>query len=485
MQLAQYIRMSTALQTDSPETQKSIIKEYCERNGHIIVRSYEDEAVSAGSIEKREALIEMIMDAEKKLFEGIVIYKYDRAFRNLAEQVAVFSKLRKHNIKVIAAADPNSEGASGELIVNILGAVNQFERQLTGERIYDKNRELKKKGRWTGSGIDPFGYQYDKEKKQLLVVEKEAEIVKFAYQKYLELKTVQSVVEALQNAGHKSKTGIDWSNDRVHAMLTNPLYTGRHRWGFLKPGKHGKNRNCEVFEGQHEAIISLETYEKVQETLRHNRTYKNPTSGRIYLLGGLIRCSLCGGPAVAHWKDHLKKPIYLCKDRYNYGKSHCQGWHKMAYKIEDAVYKALIENINNINLLNWDRQDSAQAIDHKAQIEKKLKTVEAKLLRQIEMREEGDITKEDFKIRRAKTLKEKEELERELFLQQQGGSFNDDMVKALKGLEDLWDDIDAEGKREILRQFIHVIHSNGLAVKIEFKNLGFKGWVLEMEMPIK
>jgi len=485
MQLAQYIRMSTALQVDSPETQKSIIKEYCERNSHIIVKSYEDEAISAGSIEKRGALIEMIMDAEKHLFEGIVIYKYDRAFRNLAEQVAVFSKLRKYNVKVIAAADPNSDGASGELIVNILGAVNQFERQLTGERIYDKNRELKKKGRWTGSGIDPFGYQYNKETKQLLVVEKEAEIVKFAYQKYVELRTVKNVVEALQSAGHKSKTGIEWSSDRVHAMLINPLYTGRHRWGFLKPGKHGKNRNCEVFEGQHEAIISLEAYDKVQEIMRHNRTHTNAPSGRIYLLSSLIRCSLCGGPAIANFKTHLKKPIYLCKDRYNYGKNHCHGWHKMAYKIEAVVYKALIENINKIDLFGWDRQDKAPAVDHKVQIEKKLKTVEAKLLRQIEMREEGDITKEDFKIRRAKTLKEKEELERELLLQQEGGFFDENVVKVLQSLEDLWNDIGTKDRREILRQFIHIIHSDGLTAKVEFKNLGFKGWVLEAEMPIK
>lgn len=484
MQLAVYIRMSTDKQEDSPETQLKIIQEYCQKNGHeLIKKPYQDLAKSGGSMEKRNALIELIMDAEKHLFEGVIVYKYDRVFRNLGEQIVTLKKLQKHNIKMIAVADPNSDGASGELITNILGAVNQFERQLTGERIYDKNRRLAKEGKWTGSGIDPTGYRYDRELKELVIVSDEAETVRAIFDLYLEYKSITRVVDMLHEMDRKTKTGLDWHNISVHAILTNPLYAGRRRWGFYKPGG-GKNRGCEVFDGNHEAIVAPETFQKVQEVLRVNRLHTSGRSGRIYLLGGLLRCSLCGGVVASQYKTHLSKDVYYCKERYTQHKDFCRGWHRVGYRIENAVYNALIKNINKIESAKGEIGSRISAPDKGKVIEKKLAAIEAKLLRQIEMYEDGDIDKETYKARRTKALREKEQLEREI---QQNGppAVDTKALELLDDMEELWAEANTRERKELLKLLIHIIHTDGHSARIEFMSLGLPGWETEVEIRIE
>lgn len=481
MQLAEYIRMSTASQQDSPETQKSIIREYCEKNGHTIVRTYEDDAISGGSMEKRGALMEMLMDAEKRLFEGIVIYKYDRAFRNLEEQVFVFKRLKRHNIKVIAVADPGSEGASGELIVNILGAVNQFERQLTGERIYDKRRELAKKGRWTGSGINPFGYSYDKETKLLVIIPEEAEITRLTFDLYLQERSLSKVVDVLYSMGKKTKTGKEWTNYAVHQLLINPLYIGKLRWGFIKPNKGGINRACEVFDGRHEAIISIEVFGKVQALLQSNKRFSSNHSNNGNLLSGLLMCSLCGGKAVSAHHKARKKNMYYCKDKYYYHKNYCQGWHRMDYRLEEPVYEALVKNIGHVKLLGFKGTGKTGKEDNR-QIEKKLSAIEAKLKRQLDMYEEGFVDKNTFKERRIKTLQEKEQIENML---RQDKPINQGLINLMAGFEETWKAVKAQTKREMLQTFISGIYTDGQKIKIEFVNLGLPGWEPEIEMPVK
>lgn len=483
MQLAAYIRMSTVLQEDSPETQKSILAEYCKKNGHTMVKTYIDAGISGGSMEKRPALLELLKDAESRLFEGVIVYKYDRAFRNLEEQVFVFKRLRKHGIKVIAAADPGSDGASGELIVNILGAVNQFERQLTGERIRDKRRELAKKGRWTGSGRDPFGYRYNKDTKSLEVVEDEAETVRLIFDLYLRERSLSRVVDILYALGKKTKTGNDWSDVAVHQVLTNPICIGKLRWGFIKPGKSGKNRNCEVFDGQHEAIISSEVYQKAREILAANKRFTSNHSANGNLLGGLLRCSICGGIAVSNVARHRGgRIVYYCKDRYTYHRDYCPGWHRMGYKLEGAVYAALIKNINRIIGGGKFKKQPGRQVNRKASIEKKIAAVEEKLRRQIEMYEEGIIDKETFAQRRLKTLKEKEHYEAQL---KEAPAIDPQLAVMVESVADAWQDIDRKSKREILQALIHGIHTDGEKIKIEFVDLGIPGWELEAEMPVK
>src|SRR3546814_15525794 len=85
----------------------------------------------------------------------------------------------------------------GRLTLNVLLSFAQFEREVTGERIRDKIAASKKKGMWMGGSV-PMGYEV-KERK-LVVHEVEAEKVRFIYKRYIELVTVQALINDLERS---------------------------------------------------------------------------------------------------------------------------------------------------------------------------------------------------------------------------------------------------------------------------------------------
>ena len=83
----------------------------------------------------------------------------------------------------------NTTTSMGRLTLNILLSFAQFEREVIGERIRDKIAASKQKGMWMG-GVPPLGYRAQDGK--LLVIEREAEIVRDIFRRYAELGSMQS-----------------------------------------------------------------------------------------------------------------------------------------------------------------------------------------------------------------------------------------------------------------------------------------------------
>jgi hypothetical protein len=89
------------------------------------------------------------------------------------------------------------------LTLNVLLSFAQFEREVIGERIRDKIAASKKKGMWMG-GVPPLGYQAQDRK--LVIVDSEAEIVRFILHRYAELGSVRLLKDELEACGIKSKS---------------------------------------------------------------------------------------------------------------------------------------------------------------------------------------------------------------------------------------------------------------------------------------
>lgn len=480
MDLAAYIRMSTNLQEDSPETQRRIIEEYCQKNGHTVVKWYQDLAKSGGSMEGRAELRELLRDAGERIFEGVIIYKLDRAFRNLGEQVVTLKKLKGLGIKLVAAADPMTEGAAGDLIVNILGAVNQFERELTGERIYHHNRELAKKGKWTGGSRPPLGYGYDKKKKEIYVIPEEAETVRKVYEVYLRVRGISVAAHELNLMGLKTKDGLTWSPHLVVNVLKNPFYTGKVRYGYRKAivtetGKkyYKQKTNYEIFPGQHESIISDEMFNEVQEIFSKYR-HRNK-SGRVYIFTGILFCLTCGGTASGCYHNHIKKQGYRCSTHVE-RKMECPGFYKLEYKIEDAVYRALLRNFKSVQPGNIEKPKAKEVPT--VNIEARLARLEQKMQRQSEMYEDGIYDKETFLKRRKATLNEIEELKASITGQEEREDDSEILRGLANSLMDIWQARweHPEKYRNLIHSLIEKMFTDGKKLDIHFFPFNAPGW---------
>lgn len=179
----------------------------------------------------------------------------------------------------------------GRLTLNVLLSFAQFEREVTGERIRDKIAASKAKGLWMG-GTVPFGY--DADGRTLKVNEKEANTVRSIYQRYLELKSVPLLYDELEKQGIKSRVRLSAScrqtggtaiaRGALTHILQNRIYLGEitHRE--------------RIHKGQHKAIVSQASWDKVQDTFKNNRFARKLTntpavdeywlSGKLFDSGG-------------------------------------------------------------------------------------------------------------------------------------------------------------------------------------------------------
>lgn len=106
-----YARYSTDNQSDlSIEQQYNEILKYCNNNGHTLVNFYHDEAMS-GSIEYRPNLQKMITNCvEYKECKSIIVWKFDRMFRNSYDSAIYKKKLKDVDIKVISITQNIPDG---------------------------------------------------------------------------------------------------------------------------------------------------------------------------------------------------------------------------------------------------------------------------------------------------------------------------------------------------------------------------------------
>jgi hypothetical protein len=174
----------------------------------------------------------------------------------------------------------------GRLTLNVLLSFAQFEREVTGERIRDKIAASKRKGMWMG-GVVPLGYAVRDRK--LIVDEAGAATVRKLFELYLDCQSIRELQKRSEVLGLSThgKLGADqpacrpaFSCGHLRAILTNPIYVGRIR--------HGR----ELYDGQHQAIVDLATFEKVQALLasRANRSVTAESRDGVHLLPGL--CSV-------------------------------------------------------------------------------------------------------------------------------------------------------------------------------------------------
>jgi len=326
-----YIRISTdeEHQPYSLSAQEERIREYVrlrKREGYRIFKIYSDQ--KSGATLDRPGLQSLISDAEKGLFDVVLIVKMDRLWRNLADQLYLIEQFQKLGIRLEATdEDIDLEIPDGITWAQIRGAFNEAERRKISYRTKMGMRKKASLGGWCG-GYTPFGYSYDKYAKTLTPNEEEAPLIKEIFYLYVTKKMgAKSIATYLNKKGVRTRAGYPFSTSRIISIITNPIYTGKIRWD-------GK-----IYPGTHQAIIDEKTFNEAQTILARRR--EDPSLRRSnssnYLLSGLLHCERCGRYMVgvnAHGRNDVYH-YYACPGRFKYGE--CQMKNLPKEKIEKII----------------------------------------------------------------------------------------------------------------------------------------------------
>lgn len=140
-----YARVSTKDQTIEQQLQK--LREFCSNAEYPVINEYIDEGISAVKT-NRPAFKRLLEDVRRRKVNTILVWKLDRFSRSLKELINTIDELNEYGANFISYSDANIDTttASGKLLFNMIGAVNQFERDIISERTKLKLSYLKRKG---------------------------------------------------------------------------------------------------------------------------------------------------------------------------------------------------------------------------------------------------------------------------------------------------------------------------------------------------
>jgi DNA invertase Pin-like site-specific DNA recombinase len=151
MKVALYARVSTRDKNQDPEVQLMELRKYCQDNCMEITKEYIDQA-SANDFIHRTAWKQLLADAAGRKFKGLLVWKLDRAFRDITVATSSVKMLRNAGIDFIVTTVPvlSVQGPAGDLMFNIYAAFAQFEKDTIIERVNAGLSRAKAKGKTFG-----------------------------------------------------------------------------------------------------------------------------------------------------------------------------------------------------------------------------------------------------------------------------------------------------------------------------------------------
>lgn len=266
-------------------------------NGWVCLPTrYDDGGYSGGNM-KRPALRQLLADCEAGLVDIIVVYKIDRLSRSICDFADLSKKFDEWGTQFVAVTQEiNTATSAGRMMLNILITFAQYEREVITERVRDKMAASRKKGKWVGGRV-PMGYRV--ENKKLIIVEEEARVIQRIFQRFIEVQSPALIAQELNKDGIRTKQGRIWDRQHIYRVLSNHTYVGKVNY---------KNSVCD---GEQEAIIDQDVWDRTREILRVNdpAPAHTPRTEIIAPLKGILRCGHC---------DCAMMPTYARRGRKQY-----------------------------------------------------------------------------------------------------------------------------------------------------------------------
>ena len=451
--LALYRRVSTDKQADegySLDIQKEKLQAYSKTFSCVReIRDYMDDGFSGSTLE-RPGMQRLIQDIEAGEITHVIVVKLDRLSRSQKDTLHLIEDVMiPANVAFISILESfNTDTAFGRAMIGILSVFAQLERENIFERTRGGMQKRVEKGYWPGGGRTPYGYDYDPIK-GILVPNRQAEMVRYIYDRYLAGESMQTIADRL---------------DLKYEKLVYNIITRKSNAGYIV-------YKGEEYQGLHEPIVSLETYDRAMELLAERSAAKLVTK-TSHLLTGLCRCGVCGakmrymkwGKAgyrlVCYSQQRSKR--YLVRD------PNCDGPAPFAEEVEEGVVQTLFA-VSQERLEG--ARKSVESGSLMEMLQEQLRKAEAKLRRLYELYGDGGDTCLLEAITAAK--KDVDRLNGSINRERDKGASTQaamNVYQRLEGIQDAWPFMSVQEQRVILASVVeNVTISDGYTdVKLKF-----------------
>lgn len=438
--VAAYCRVSTDSedQLNSYKSQKAYYTDLIKKNKEwVFVDIYADEAITGTQVTKREEFQRMINDCMNGDIDMVITKSISRFARNTLDTLKYVRMLKEKNIAVYFEDEKiNTLTMDGELLLVVLSSVAQQEVENISANVKKGLKMKMKRGELVGfQGC--LGYDYNKEDKTITVNEKEAEIVRYIFNRYIEGAGGSVIGQELENLGYVTKYGSStWVPSTILGIVKNEKYKGDLLLGKTftvdpiskrRLDNMGEEDQFYIRE-HHEPIISEEVFEKAQEILnRRNKNRgklgdgKREKYSRKYAFSCMLECGFCGSTLSRrnwHSSSEYSKVIWQCVAATKKGKKYCPDSKGIP---EQAIEEAFLESYrllcdDNKDILDEflqrmdDTLSSSTVNKQLSKLDKEIESIERKKSKLVDMRLEDTIDKVSYEAKYSSFTEKQEQL---------------------------------------------------------------------------
>jgi len=319
-----YIRVSTDHQRDegySIEAQKEMLEAHCVSKGLKKYEHYIDGGFTGSNIERPE-MQRLIADVKQGKISHVVVYKLDRLSRSQKDTLYLIEDVfNPHGVDFVSMQESmDTSTPLGRLMLGILSAFAQLERENILERTRMGRQKRVQSGLWPGGGNTPYGYDYDKES-GLLIPNQDASTVRKMYELYLQGYSAGKIANML-----------GFKYDRlVIQILTRKSNTGYIEYNGIE------------YRGKWEPIISQETYDETMQYMKDRSVKKVSESNHLFT--GLMYCGKCGAKMrYQKWGKRDSKIVCYSQDNKPHlvKDPNCSNARLWASAMDDIVVRDLL-----------------------------------------------------------------------------------------------------------------------------------------------
>ena len=282
----------------------------------------------------------------------------------------------KHSVRYIAITDGVDSLTRQEMdITPFKNILNDMYSRDISKKVLSGITIRSRQGKFCG-GTPPLGLMRDPEDKGHLIIDpKTAPIIRKIYDYALDglgcMRISKKLMEEKIPVTHvKSNTERQenyyyWAGSRISHILRNPFYKGAHL--VFRTHQKGIRSNTyniipreewEIIENCHEAIVSPEEWDKVQELIDRRPTIQGNSCPYYNIFHGLVYCATCGKSMQVRYekvgrtdknrftgeqREPIDKAYYICQTYNRLGKNACTSHKLEARDLYDLVLKDIQE----------------------------------------------------------------------------------------------------------------------------------------------
>ena len=365
LRVCAYCRVSTNTdeQHDSFTSQVNYYKDMIESNpSWENAGIYADEGISGVNADKRPDFQRMISDCMEGKIDLILVKSISRFARNTLDTLNYIRTLKDKRIAVRFEEEHiDTMTAEGELLLTVLSSVAQQEVQNTSEHVKKGLKMKMTKGQLVGYSTC-LGYDVDPKTQELVINEKEAEIVRYIFTRYNEGIGTTVLARELIEHGWKTKYGSPkWQDSTILGILKNEKYKGDLLQGktfTVDPISKRRLKNegeSDKFyiSNHHKAIVTKEEWNTANKILKSRSDCRKMNSdgtrmkfSRQYTFSSICQCGFCGRLLTRRvWRNgkNYEKRIWQCMSYSKKGKNKCV--HSKGID-EEALEDAFVDAYN-------------------------------------------------------------------------------------------------------------------------------------------